>query len=219
MHDGDLCLRGDRAPQRPRATTAVRMSPQTRRVRIANGVVAALLLWVVAGSLVSPTATGAPSGPTASIRAISQASQTGDRTVLQRYLDTEAVARSVYPAMIERMKEMPDYLALAHAVGETEADRILREEALREEAFVESFDGDLDASGWGIAGPLFAECSVASSEIDGDEAEVVLTGRDENHEIRYVVEMRLETVGGERLWRVKGITDPRGAAPGRTDGR
>jgi|GEM_PF-4217317 len=195
------------------------MSPRTKRVRTANGIVAALLLWAVAGSLVSPTAISAPSGPTASIRAISQAAQMGDRTVLQRYLDTEAVAHSVYPAMIERMKETPDYLALADAVGETEADRILREEALREEAFVKSFDGNLDASGSGIAGPLFADCSVASSEIDGDAAEVVLTGREENREVRYVVEMRLETVDGEQLWRVKGIAGPRGVVPGRTDGR
>lgn len=195
------------------------MSSRTRRVRTTTGIVAVLLLWAVASSLAIPDAAWSPVEPGASITAIGQAAVTGDRAVLEKYVDAEAVARAVYPMVVEQMKETPDYRALAGAVGEQEADRILREQALCEDAFVDGFREDLAFAATGDAGPLFSDCTVASSEISGDSAEVVLTGREGAADVRYVVDMRLETVDGERLWRVKGIADARGRAPARTGGR
>jgi hypothetical protein len=102
MREHDLRMRGDRISQEGRPARVVRMSSRTRRVRTTTGIVAVLLLWAVAGSLAIPDARRSAVEPGASITAIGQAAVTGNRAVLEKYVDAEAVARAVYPMVVEQ---------------------------------------------------------------------------------------------------------------------
>ncbi len=175
-------------------------------------------LWVVIGIVVlgllgccAAMAIGgfalfeASAEPSASIDAINQAALDGDTAAFEKYFDAESIARAAYPELIDYLMTTPDVASLIAEVGEEEAARVLREEVMPEDAFVDEMLSAFSLDALDEGEVVFPEYTVSSTSIDTDTAELTITTIEDGEEVTYVLGMVKETVGEEEVWRIKEI--------------
>jgi len=143
--------------------------------------------------------------PAASITAINQAALDGDTAGFEKYFDAESVARTAYTDFIEYVKGTEDYASIVTEMGEEEADRILREEIIPEETFVEELTGEFSVDSLEEGQVPFPEFTVSSTSVENDTAELTIVTVEDGQEVTYVLGMAKESVGDETVWRVKEI--------------
>ncbi|MBN2840060.1 MAG: hypothetical protein JXP37_03780, partial [Coriobacteriia bacterium] len=129
------------------------------------GVVGVLLACCAVVAIGSVLIFRAAPKPAASIGAINDAALAGDAAAYEKYFDVESVVRAAYPAFLDYMKTTPDYASIVEQVGEEEADRILREDALPEEDFVENFSAEIDMESLEEGQVPFPEYEVTSTQV------------------------------------------------------
>lgn len=147
----------------------------------------------------------AASAPADSIDAINQAALDGDTAAFDKYFDSQSVSEAAYDEFIAYVKDTPDYESLVTELGEEEADRMLREDILPMEAFVEELSAEFSVDGLEEGQVPFPDYSLTSSSIDNDTAEITIVTIEEGEEVTYVLGMTQETYGDEEVWRVKEI--------------
>lgn len=172
---------------------------------IVLGIVGALLACCVIAAVAGVWVFNAAPKPAASIDAINEAALTGDAGAYEKYFDVDSVVRTAYPAFLEYMKTTPDYAEIVEQVGEEEADRLLREDALPEEAFVENFSAEIDIDQLEEGQVPFPQHKVTSTRVTDDTAELTVVTIEDGEEVTYILAMALETWGDEEVWRLKEI--------------
>lgn len=143
--------------------------------------------------------------PGESIDAINQAALDGDAATFEKYFDSESVSRSAYSDFIDYVKSTPDYESLVTELGEEEADRMLREDILPEDAFVDEMMGEFSVDSLEEGQVPFPDYTLTSSSIENSTAEITIVTIEEGEEVTYVLGMVKETVGDEDVWRVTEI--------------
>lgn len=156
----------------------------------------------VAGGLAIFSAASAPAD---SIDAINQAALDGDSATFDKYFDSQSVSEAAYDEFVAYVKGTPDYESLVTELGEEEADRMLREDILPKDAFIEELAGEFSVDSLEEDQVPFPNYSLTSSSIENDSAEVTIVTIEEGEEVTYVLGMANETYGDEEVWRVKEI--------------
>lgn len=167
---------------------------------LALGLVGCGLLTILGFSLFS-----AASGPADSIEALNQAALDGDSAAFEKYFDADSVSTAAYADFLDYVRSSEDFAALVEQVGEDEAERMLTEEILTEESFVEEMSGEFDITSLEDGQVPFPEYTVTSTSIDNNTAELTIVTVEDGEEVTYVLGMVKETVNGEDVWRVKEI--------------
>ena len=147
----------------------------------------------------------AASAPADSIDAINQAALDGDTAAFDKYFDSQSVSEAAYDEFIAYVKSTPDYESLVTELGEEEADRMLREDILPKDAFVEELSAEFSVDSLEPDAVPFPNYSLTSSSIDNDTAEITIVTIEEGEEVTYILGMVNETYGDEDVWRVKEI--------------
>lgn len=147
----------------------------------------------------------AASAPADSIDAINQAALDGDTAAFDKYFDSQSVSEAAYDEFIAYVKSTPDYESLVTELGEEEADRMLREDILPRDAFVEELSAEFSVDSLEPDAVPFPNYSLTSSSIDNDTAEITIVTIEEGEEVTYILGMVNETYGDEDVWRVKEI--------------
>jgi hypothetical protein len=174
-------------------------------------------LWVLLGLLavglvgcgllavLGVTLFNAAGEPADSIAALNQAALDGDSAAFEKYFDADSVSAAAYADFIAYGKSTEDYATLVEEVGEEEADRMLTEEILPEDSFVDELSGEFSLDTLKDGQVPFPEYTVSSVSVDNDTADLTIVTIEEGEEVTYVLGMVKETVGDEDLWRVKEI--------------
>lgn len=147
----------------------------------------------------------AASAPADSIDAINQAALDGDTAAFDKYFDSQSVSEAAYDEFIAYVKSTPDYESLVTELGEEEADRMLREDILPRDAFVEELSAEFSVDSLEPDAVPFPNYSLTSSSIENDTAEITIVTIEEGEEVTYILGMVNETYGDEDVWRVKEI--------------
>ena len=147
----------------------------------------------------------AASAPADSIDAINQAALDGDTAAFDKYFDSQSVSEAAYDEFIAYVKSTPDYESLVTELGEEEADRMLREDILPKDAFVEELSAEFSVDSLEPDAVPFPNYSLTSSSIENDTAEITIVTIEEGEEVTYILGMVNETYGDEDVWRVKEI--------------
>lgn len=197
------------APQQPYVPAAPPAAPRKKKtwlwVVLALVVLGLLGCCVVAFALGGLAWLGSSSDPTDAIDAINQAAIDGDTAAFETYFDVEAVTAAAYESMLEYLRDTEDYRSIVEELGEDEADRILREEALPEEEFVEGVSDSFsveDPDG----GVPFPNYTVQSQSVAETEAELTIVTNDEDEgDVTFVLGFVKEDFAGESVWRLKEI--------------
>lgn len=148
---------------------------------------------------------GAIGQPAASIDMINQAALDGDTATFDKYFDSQSVSEAAYDEFIAYVKSTSDYESLVTELGEEEADRMLREDILPKDAFIEELSAEFSVDSLEEDQVPFPNYSLSSSSVENDTAEITIVTIEEDEEITYVLGMVKETVGDEKVWRVKEI--------------
>jgi hypothetical protein len=143
--------------------------------------------------------------PADSIKTINQAALDGDSAAFEKYFDVESVADAAYDDFLEYIKGTEDYESMVTEVGEEEADRMLREEILPRDAFVEELSGEFSIDSLDAGEVPFPEYTVSSSSVENDTAELTIVTIEDGEETTYILAMRKVSVGDEKVWQVKKI--------------
>lgn len=143
------------------------------------------------------------SEPSDAIDAINQAALDGDVATFEKHFDADAVTRSAYEDFLEFVKESADYQSVVDELGEAEADRILREDVLPRESFVEEMSAEFTLEG--ADGSPFPGYRVTSTTVNDNEAELTIVTTEDGEEVTYVLGMRRESYDGAPVWRIKQI--------------
>lgn len=144
-------------------------------------------------------------GPEASIDAINQAALDGDVAAFEKYFDAESVTRAAYEDVLDVVRESEDYASIVADLGEEEADRILREDALPEDEFVEEMSAEFNVEDLDAGEVPFPEYTVKSTSVENAEAELTIVTLEEGEEVTYVLGLTKEMYDGEEVWRLKEI--------------
>lgn len=147
----------------------------------------------------------AAGNPTDSIDAINQAALDGDSAAFEKYFDVESVSDAAYDDFLEYIKGTEDYDSMVAEVGEDEADRMLREEILPKDAFVEELAGEFSIDSLAAGEVPFPGYTVSSSDVDNDTAELTIVTIDDGEEMTYILKLEKVSVGGEEVWQIKEI--------------
>jgi len=196
------------APPAPAGYAPVPAAPPKKKktwLWIILAIVGIGLLGCIGLTIAGVTLFSVAAEPGASIDAINQAALDGDAATFDKYFDSESVSRSAYSAFIDYVKGTPDYESLVTELGEEEADRMLREDILPEDAFVEEMMGEFSVDSLEEGQVPFPDYTLTSSSIENDTAEITIVTIEEGEEVTYVLGMVKETVGEESVWRVKEI--------------
>lgn len=169
------------------------------------GLCAALTLGGLALLPAAGALFGLASEPHDAIDAINQAALSGDDAAFVRHFDADAVARNAYGDFLEYVKGTEDYRTIAEALGEEEADRILREDVLPADEFVADVSAEFTVGGLDPGEVPFPGYEVRSSRVDGDEARLAIATIEEGQEVTYDLVLSRESYEGEKVWRVKQI--------------
>lgn len=143
--------------------------------------------------------------PADSIAALNQAALDGDSAAFDKYFDAESVSVAAYADFLDYVRSTEDYATLVEEVGEEEADRMLREEILPEDAFIGELSSEFDITSLEDGQVPFPEYTVSSTSVDNDTAELTIVTVEEGEDVTYVLGMVKETVGDEDVWRIKEI--------------
>lgn len=143
--------------------------------------------------------------PVDSIAALNQAALDGDSAAFEKYFDAESVSTAAYADFLDYVRSSEDYAALIEQVGEDEAERMLTEEILAEDAFVEEMSGEFDVTSLEDGQVPFPGYTATSTSVDNDTAELTIVTIEDGEDVTYVLGMVKETVNGEDVWRIKEI--------------
>lgn len=156
----------------------------------------------VAGGLAIFSAASAPAD---SIDAINQAALDGDSAAFDKYFDSQSVAEAAYDEFVAYVQGTPDYESLVTELGEEEADRMLREDILPRDTFIEELVGEFSVESLEPDTVPFPNYSLTSSSVENSTAELTIVTIEEGEEVTYILGMLKETYGDEDVWRVKEI--------------
>ncbi|MRS13220.1 MAG: hypothetical protein EG823_09190 [Actinobacteria bacterium] len=143
--------------------------------------------------------------PADTIETLNQAALDRDATTFDQYIDAESVSTAAYEQFIQYIMTTEDYTLLVDELGEAEAERVLREEVLPRDSFIEELSAEFSFAGLEEDTVPFPEYTISSTTIDNDTAEVTLTTVEDGEEVEYVLGMTKETVGEEEIWVIKEI--------------
>jgi len=147
----------------------------------------------------------AASAPADSIDAINQAALDGDSAAFEKYFDSQSVSEAAYDEFIAYVKGTTDYESLVTELGEEEADRMLREDILPKDSFIEQLSAEFSVDSLEPGQVPFPNYTLKSSSIDNQNAEITIVTIEDGEEVTYVLGMLQETYGDEKVWRVKEI--------------
>jgi hypothetical protein len=143
--------------------------------------------------------------PESSIDALNQAALDGDDATFEKYFDADSVTRSAYEAFIDYVKGTPDYAEIVAELGEAEADRLLREEIMPVDTFVQELSEEFRIDSLEAGQVPFPEYSISASSVEGAAAEITIVTVEDGENVTYVLGLVKETYGGEDIWRIKEI--------------
>ncbi|MBN1192754.1 MAG: hypothetical protein JXA36_03555 [Coriobacteriia bacterium] len=143
--------------------------------------------------------------PVATIDAINQAALDNDSATFDKYFDADSVSEAAYEAFVEYIKTTPDWDTVVAELGEEEADRVLREEVLPKDDFVDEISREFSIEGLDEGSVPFPEYTLISSSIENDTAEVTIDTIEDGETMHFVLGMVKEKVGDEEIWRIKEI--------------
>jgi len=172
---------------------------------IVLGLVVLALLGCCGAAVLGGFLIKAGSEPVSSIDAVNQAALDGDTAAFEKYFDAESVSSSAYDEFIDYVKGTEDYASIVTEMGEEEADRILREEIMPMETFVDELSGEFSIEGLEDGQVPFPEYTVSSSSIENDTAEITIVTIEDGEEVTYVLGMVKEAYGDEDVWRITEI--------------
>jgi hypothetical protein len=200
---------GGYAPQQPYTPAAPLTPPRKKKtwlwIVLALVVLGLLGCCVVVALLGGLAWLGGSSSPTGAVDAINQAALDGDSATFEKHFDVDSVTAAAYESMLEYLRGTEDFQTIVDELGEEEADRILREEALPEDTFTEEVSASFNVED-PDGGVPFPNYTVKSQSVNNTDAELtILTSDEQDGEVTYVLAFSKEDYNGETVWRLKEI--------------
>lgn len=191
----------------PQAGYAPAAPPKKKKtwLWIVLGIVVLGILGCVGLGVAGIALFSASAQPVDAIDAINQAALDGDTATFEKHFDAESIARAAYSDFIDYLMTTPDMASLVEEMGEEEAARILREEVLPEDAFVEELVAQFSLDTLDEGEVVFPEYTVSSTSVENDTAELTIVAIEDGEETTYVLGMVKKTVGDEDVWQITEI--------------
>lgn len=160
---------------------------------------------VVAGRLGYSLFSTSTAAPEDTITLVNEAALQGDAEIFARYFDADAVTEGAYDSVVTYVKGTADYAELVGQFGEDEADRILRDQVLPRDRFLEHMAEVLDVETIGEGSAPFPSFTIKETSVDGARAEVTIVTVEDGTDVTYVLGMTKEMYEGEQVWRITEI--------------